>query len=116
MAKITKHGGPSDRTVDVEPEPSALEVVVEPEPVHDTGPADAPADDLGEGVVEGDGSGFALPPINEDDPNEEREWLVPPPVSATKAAWVDWADAAGYDTAGLTKDELVELAHDEGED
>lgn len=38
--------------------------------------------------------------------------LDPPPVYASKAKWVAWAEAAGHALTGdETKDDLVELAH-----
>lgn len=44
------------------------------------------------------------PPVH----TETTEGLLPPPQSAPKADWVDYAASMGVDTDGLTKKQLIE--------
>ena len=75
MAKITRHGGASDKTVPAPAEPTSGAVVEDgPTPATAADPTDGLRDDPGTGVpmqavsdeLEGDGSGRALPPAPDD--------------------------------------------------
>jgi hypothetical protein len=74
MAKITKHGGPSDATVPAEDQPAAEPVIVDSSAVAE--PVDAAVDD--------------------GDNGPER-----PGSKAVRADWVAWAGGLGYTTNAL---------------
>lgn len=99
MAKISRHGGPSDATREA---------------------VEHPADGTLSPPIEGDGTGEALPPADVEAAGDSPEAGAVgepyrPRADSNKPVWVTWANEAGYDARyvdTLTKAELQDLPDD----
>lgn len=133
MAKITRHGGPSDARragpAAVPATSDAATAVDEGQEVGESGPVVAdlpagvevviPADGTWSEWIEGDGTGEALPPVDGEGaqesvaPARERGPVPPrPAASDSKARWADHAVSLGMSRAGaaaVTRRDLINI-------